>query len=156
MYGAGVRTADEGVATGADTDPRNANDGRRIPALEGFDLRVIEASAPERFAIELATPAETYNAAGAVHGGVLATLIDHVGGRAAGHLADRVGPTADLHIRYLNPASGDFVRAEARILRAGGRLVIVAIEVTDPDGRVVATGDMTVAVSTRPGSGFPD
>lgn len=138
-------------------DARAYAGGREIPALQILELTRAEPSRPERLAIEMITNPNTHNAVGAVHGGVLAMLMDHTGGVAASELAGKGGPTADLHIRYLRPALTEKIRAEAWIVKAGGRLVVVGIEVFDTGGKLVASGDMTVAVGTRkPGSQFPD
>ena len=49
--------------------------------------------------------------------------------------------TADLHVRYLGPARGDRVRAEAHVVKAGRTLIVVQGEVTDGEGRPVAVAD---------------
>jgi uncharacterized protein (TIGR00369 family) len=78
----------------------------------------------------------------AIHGGVLSTLIDTAGGGAAGSALgdDETVSTVDLRIDYLEPAglSGD-LRAEAELVRKGGRMCHVRMSVTQGDV-VVAEG----------------
>ena len=57
---------------------------------------------------------------------------------------------ADLHIRYLAPARGSVIRAEARVLRAGRRLVVTEVRVLDDTGAFVATA--TVSLAPFPGA----
>jgi uncharacterized protein (TIGR00369 family) len=78
----------------------------------------------------------------AIHGGVLSTLIDTAGGVAAWSALgdDETVSTVDLRIDYLEPAglSGD-LRAEAELVRRGGRMCHVRMSVTQGDV-VVAEG----------------
>jgi uncharacterized protein (TIGR00369 family) len=65
----------------------------------------------------------------ALHGGVLSTLLDAVGGAAVWStvaLQDRVS-TIDLRIDYLLPGKLEPVIAEGRIVRAGRRVAVVAM-----------------------------
>lgn len=72
----------------------------------------------------------------ALHGGVIATLIDVAGGLAAFTAVgaeDRVS-TIDLRVDYLLPAQVDRVLiAEARLLRAGTRVIVAEINVHHGD-----------------------
>ncbi len=80
---------------------------------------------------------------GAVHGGLLAAMIDiamlealfpmfETGGQAAG--------TADLNITYLRPALGERVYAEATVLRKGRQLAVTEVAIIDGEGRLCAKG----------------
>jgi uncharacterized protein (TIGR00369 family) len=65
----------------------------------------------------------------ALHGGVLAALIDLVGGAAA---FTRLGPydrvsTVDMRVDYLRPARCEDVFARARVLRMGNRVCAVSV-----------------------------
>ncbi len=76
----------------------------------------------------------------AIHGGVLATLIDIAGHTA---VAARLGhgvPTIDLRIDYLRMAGGDVLLAEAQPLRIGRSIAVVDISITDDQSRLVACG----------------
>ena len=92
----------------------------------------------------------------AVHGGVLATLIDTAGGLAvflAVGPGDRVS-TLDLRVDYLRPAATDRpLTAEARVLRVGNRVAVTEIWVHhgDPEA-AVARGTAVYNVSPPPRS----
>lgn len=65
----------------------------------------------------------------ALHGGVLSTLLDAVGGAAVWStmtLQDRIS-TIDLRVDYLLPGKLEPVIAEARTVRAGRRVAVVAM-----------------------------
>jgi acyl-CoA thioesterase len=78
---------------------------------------------------------------GILHGGALASLIDTASAFAALTLLEPGARTVtvDLTIHYLRPVSAGRVEARARVLRAGRRVVTVAIEAADADGKAVAT-----------------
>ena len=64
-----------------------------------------------------------------LHGGVLSTLLDTVGGAAVWStvtIADRVS-TIDLRVDYLLPARLEPVLAEAHVVRTGRRVAVVAM-----------------------------
>ncbi len=74
------------------------------------------------------------------HGGALASLIDTAGDFAVGMRVGGGVPTASLHIDYLRPAPGAWVQARAVVRRQGRSLATADIEVTLPDGTLVALG----------------
>lgn len=80
------------------------------------------------------------NAAGAVHGGLLATLCDAALGRAVrAHADEDVSGTATVSLTtdYLAPAKpGDWLEARAKVEKLGGRLAFGDCVVT-ADGREV-------------------
>jgi uncharacterized protein (TIGR00369 family) len=96
------------------------------------------------------------NAAGNLHGGAIATLIDVTSGIAAARSGSyRPGEnaivTSDIHVRYLGRTTTASVRAEARVLRAGRQLVVVETRVLDGHDRLVATADFSsMVVPSRP------
>jgi len=116
-----------------------------------LDFRDIEES-DERLVLELDNRPDLVNRRGALQGGLVATLIDI----AAGRLADRhVGPgqdvtTADMTVHFLAPILEGPARAEATVVRAGRRLSVIAVEVTDATrGRLVARATVSFAAWTR-------
>ena len=72
------------------------------------------------------------------HGGVTYALADTVGGAAVISRSGAVSPTVDMRIDYLAPATED-LRAVADVLRAGGNVAVVDVEVYDAHERHVAT-----------------
>jgi uncharacterized protein (TIGR00369 family) len=105
----------------------------RDVAVDGADL-----------AIEMPTAPHLTNARGALQGGLIATLIDVVAGRAAleGLPSLESVATSDLTVHYLAPVVVGPARAEARVLRRGSRSVVVDVQVHD------AGADRLAAVST--------
>jgi len=79
----------------------------------------------------------------ALHGGVISSLIDVVGGTAlltAVEKGDRLS-TLDLRVDYLRPAGKSELTAKASVLRVGKRAGVVQIRVTSGDDKVhVAEG----------------
>lgn len=78
-----------------------------------------------------------------LQGGVLATLIDHAGGAALRTTLDEPRETGhgttDLNVSYVRPSTGDLT-ATATVVRAGGSMAVVRVEVTTAtdDGPVTA------------------
>jgi acyl-coenzyme A thioesterase PaaI-like protein len=52
-------------------------------------------------------------------------------------------------VRYLGRPKGEYVRAEARVMRAGRQLTVVEIRVVDPSGNVIAFADFSAMVVPR-------
>ena len=95
----------------------------------------------------------------ALHGGVVATLIDLAGGMA---VFTRLTPgdacsTIDLRVDYYQPAQSLDLVAEARLARLGNRVAVSNIEVLQP-GRsgLVAEGRGAYAVKNRVFQGADD
>ena len=121
----------------------------RIGLLRLLGIRLVERS-EEVVVVEMTVSEDVLNLQRTVHGGALATLVDNAGGMAAGMIAGARASTVDLHIRYLAPARGSVIRAEARVLRAGRRLVVTEVRVSDDTGAFVATA--TVSLAPFPGA----
>jgi uncharacterized protein (TIGR00369 family) len=79
-----------------------------------------------------------------VHGGAIAALIDTAGMAAC--WADDAEPeslngaTVTLNVNYLAVARGAELNAHAVVVRRGRNLVFSEVKVTEPTGRLVATG----------------
>jgi uncharacterized protein (TIGR00369 family) len=110
---------------------------RRVPLVGFLDIRTVEIS-ENHVVLEMPASENAMNAERRPHGGVVAALIDHVAGTVAGLLAKNRSLTADLNIRFLTAAKGEILRAEGRILRAGRRLTVVEVKITDELGTKVA------------------
>lgn len=77
---------------------------------------------------------------GIVHGGILATLLDEVMNNLLSRNGEPVA-TAELTVRYREPAkTGVPLRVRAWMTRERPPLWEAAGDITDADGRVVATG----------------
>jgi acyl-CoA thioesterase len=87
--------------------------------------------------------------AGSLHGGVLSALADIACLAAMQGVFDgrsRPAGTAELNISYLRPALGAYVLAEARVLKTGRTLAVVDVDMSDPDGRLVAKSRVSYAL----------
>lgn len=87
--------------------------------------------------------------AGSLHGGVLSALVDIATLGALQGLFrpdERAAGTAELSISYLRPALGEYVAAEARVLKKGRTLAVIDVDITDPEGRLVAKGRVSYAL----------
>ena len=71
------------------------------------------------------------------HGGVTFTLADTVGGAALVSLVDQPVPTIDMRIDYLEAGEGDLY-AEADVVRSGGSVGVVDVDVITEDETAVA------------------
>ena len=102
--------------------------------------------------IEMDNRPDLANTRGALQGGLVATLIDITAGRLAGHhvLPNQDVATADMTVHYLAPIVVGPARATATVVRAGKRVVVVAVDVTDVGGnRQAARATLGFAVLDR-------
>jgi uncharacterized protein (TIGR00369 family) len=73
------------------------------------------------------------------HGGVLAAMCDIAAHAAVAVRLGDMAPTIDLRVDYLAPARGDLV-ARGKLLRLGRSIGRADVEITDPNGKLVAVG----------------
>lgn len=78
---------------------------------------------------------------GIIHGGATASLIDTASAFAILTVLEpnQTTTTVDLTVHYLRPLVNGLARAEARVLRAGRRVIVVAVDVTDEAQNLAAT-----------------
>lgn len=88
-----------------------------------------------------------------IQGGVVSTLIDHLGGAVLRTTLEEPLATphasTDLNVSFLRPAADDLT-AEGTALRVGDSMAVVRVEVTagaGDDERLVAEGRVTMHVS---------
>ena len=89
------------------------------------------------------------NPVGIAHGGVAYTLGDHICGVAASTMVhdDEGLVTQDMHIRFHRPARPGVMRAAARVLHMGQRVITVQGRVSQGD-QLVASISATYALLT--------
>ncbi len=113
-----------------------------IPANDSFGFERQPTDDPkEGVEFTWKVPPELCNSAGNLQGGVLAAFVDSaLSGACAAHLAEDVYPAlAEMKISFLRPArAGSTIRARARVLKPGKRLLFVEAEVTDEAGNLLA------------------
>ena len=88
-----------------------------------------------------------YNPMGTVHGGWYATLLDSALGCAVQSVlpVGKAYTTAELKVNIVRPLTDKvpFVRAEGRIIHAGGRMATADAQLTGSDGKLYAHGSTT-------------
>ncbi|MFB6172299.1 MAG: PaaI family thioesterase [Haloarculaceae archaeon] len=117
------------------------DDVRRAPAdeiafHEWLGLETVEKR-DGRAVVEIPYSEEITNPFGVPHGGIVATAADVASGAALLSELDEGAyvTTTDLDVKFLEPAGGD-LRATAEVVRIGGSMGVVRIEVTSetPEG----------------------
>lgn len=102
----------------------------------------LESAEADRAVYSLEIRRESLNPYGMVHGGALYTLADDAAGAAArGDGRLYVTQYGDLH--FLDNRAKGTIRAEARVRRRGRSTVLVAVDVTDETGALLAAGEFT-------------
>ena len=107
----------------------------------------------EAHVVELEITDEIRGPVGAVHGGIIASLVDRVGAYAAVQASGRSVVTSTVTLSYLAGATGGPLRASAVPLRVGGRQGVIEVRVHDRglDDLLVATALITMSfVSAGP------
>ncbi|PKN16405.1 MAG: PaaI family thioesterase [Deltaproteobacteria bacterium HGW-Deltaproteobacteria-23] len=97
--------------------------------------------------MELEIGAEHLNSQGSIHGGIMATMIDHAGGMA-GCLCQETGRirkavTLSLTTSFLAPAAEGKIMATGRKRPGGRRIFVSTVEITDVTGKLLAVGEAT-------------
>jgi len=119
-----------------------------VPLHGVLGLEVVDVGRPGTATMAIPLAPNALGATGHLHGGVIAVLCDLACAAAASTASTYDATTtalvtADLHVRYLGPARGDTVRAEANVVKAGRTLVVVQAEVKDSTDRVLAIADFS-------------
>src|SRR5207248_9093368 len=123
---------------------RNRAGELRSPVSETLDMHLVEFGRGEAV-YEMAARAQLGNPLGVIQGGVATALADAAMAAATSSILDdeeiqkSAITTIDIFARFIRPVNAKKVerlRAEARVVRAGGRLVWAEAEVL-ADGEVV-------------------
>ena len=118
----------------------------RLLGIELASVGVDRAEVRLPFREDLVTIADV------VHGGVLASLIDMAAVSAA--WADDAEPetmegaTVSLDVSYVAAARGKDLTAIGVVSKRGRSLVFADVRVSEPDGRLVATGSAVVTLGS--------
>ena len=123
-------------------------------ALIGATLERAEAGEVE---IRLPCRSDLTQHTGAVHAGVVTAIVDSACGAAAATLmpAGRDIVSVEFKINLLAPASGEYLRAIGRVVRAGRTLTVCSGEVfavSGAESRIVAILQATMMAVTPRGS----
>ncbi|OBG36105.1 phenylacetic acid degradation protein [Mycobacterium alsense] len=99
--------------------------------------------------VDLQNREDLTNNRGALQGGLVATLIDVAGGRlAVKYAGEGAGAgTADMSVHFLAPIVEGPARAKATLVRAGKRMIVVAVDVFDVGrDRLAARATLSFAI----------
>jgi uncharacterized protein (TIGR00369 family) len=117
-------------------------------AFEAFEWRVV-ANEEGDWVMHMEVTPQVVNTAGALQGGLLATLIDSVAGMSVlqGDATNGRPTTSDMQISFIAAAKLGPVRAVAHVLHRGRRSAVVRVDVRDlgAGGRHVATATLRFA-----------
>lgn len=115
---------------------------RNTGFIHEIGMEVLEIR--EGYARELLRVHPTHvNPIGSVHGGVIFTLADTVGGTAA-ISRGRMVTTVSGNINYLNPAIDcEELIGEAREIKVGKKMGVYEVTITNETGKTIAVATMT-------------
>lgn len=98
---------------------------------------------------ELPVKPEYYNTQGIIHGGLLFTLADTIGGSAARSYGKEV-VTVNANMEYLAAGENvEIIYAYAQVLKHGNRISRYQVELYDQTKKLLATGNFTYYSSGR-------
>ena len=99
--------------------------------------------------LEIDTEKKHKQLLGAVHGGVLASLIDTVAFWAVYYEIENHDAwltSVDLKLNYLAPATSGKLTARGRQIKVGGKLCYAEAQVNTEDDRIIAHGTATLMI----------
>lgn len=127
----------------------------------GFRVESVDPSSP-RLVFEMRPELVGSYLHNRLHGGVIATTLDTIGGLAvtvaiaekyahetAEHIVMRLGRigTIDLRVDYLRQGIGSSFSASAKVVRLGGRIASVQMELKNDVDLLIATGTAAYVIS---------
>ncbi|MCW2842112.1 MAG: hypothetical protein JWN22_28 [Nocardioides sp.] len=147
--------AQQGLAMGGMDYLRAIIDGVLPPPPIAGLIQMGLASAEPGTAVFTCTPDESaYKPIGAVHGGLVCTLLDSVAGCALhSTLPQGRGYTSvEIKVNYLRPvrSTSGLLTATGSVVKAGSRVAFTEGVVTDASGATVATATSTLLVFDLP------
>jgi uncharacterized protein (TIGR00369 family) len=150
-----LRSAQAGLQM-AGIDYLQAMVDRKIPPPPISQLVQMEVTEvePGRVVFTCTPDQSAYNPIGAVHGGLVCTLLDSVAGCAL-HSTLPLGKgytSVEIKVSYLKAVreSSGLLTATGTVVKAGGRVGFTEGVVTDASGTVVATATSTLLVFDLP------
>lgn len=99
----------------------------------------LESVEPDLAVYRLEIRPETRNPYGMVHGGALYTMADDAAGGAA-HSDGRHYVTQSGNLHFLDNRAHGVIRATGRVRHRGRSTVLVAVDITDEAGTILAAG----------------
>ena len=120
-----------------------------MPLAAHLDFEGVEGS-PDAVVVRGRWAPEHCTAAGVLHGGYLMSLADAAAGMLAFLNVPAGGTTATIEAKtnFLAAVRGGSVTARAEPVHVGKRTIVLQVDVTDDDGRLVSRTLQTQAVIT--------
>lgn len=112
-----------------------------------FELKDIDfiEERGEHFSLSFVPSDKNLNVNGTVHGGIIPLLCDEAVGRYVTSLGLK-GAAADANVHYYRPAfPNQVMKATIFERKVGRKLGVYQIEVTNPEGKLIADAMFTVA-----------
>ena len=141
------------MAANPDIEPRLRELIGEVPFWQTVGISLDDAEVGRvRLRLAMREDLRTFGERRVLHGGAIATLIDSAAASATRTLRGADEPpwrglaTTDMHVSYLAAVTGGEVTAEGRVLRAGGRVAFIDVEVRGDDGELVARGTVTLQI----------
>jgi acyl-CoA thioesterase len=129
------------------TIPELKKTSELLPFNKLLGIRIVRRHS-DGVTIELKIRGELLNSAGAVHGGVLASMADTATGVALHHHfgGRRLITTTDLKINYLRPIVQRKITARAHLVRVGKTLGVGRVEIFDSERNLAAVAIVTYMI----------
>jgi len=135
----------------------------KLPFNQLLGIRILQLKPDQvRLAFDMDESLVGNYVQGSLHGGVISSVLDAVGGltatagliqkkmdRPAAEIREnisRVG-TVDLRIDYLRPGRGESFQASASIMRIGNKVAVTRMELHNDQQRLIAVGTGTYLIS---------
>jgi uncharacterized protein (TIGR00369 family) len=120
------------------------------PPISGLMEFTMAAAEPGKVVFTCRPDESAFNPVGAIHGGLVCTLLDSVAGCALhSTLPQGKGYTSiEIKVNYLRAVSltSGVLTATGTVVKSGSRVGFTEGVVTDPDGAVIATATSTLLV----------
>jgi uncharacterized protein (TIGR00369 family) len=113
---------------------------REVPYIKLLGMELIGLN-PNEAVLRLQMRDELRQPQGVLHGGATASIIDTATAFAVITVLEKgeKATTVDLTVHYLRPVIKGAITCTAKVVRAGRRLLTVSAEVTNAEGKLIAT-----------------
>lgn len=125
----------------------------RVAFWETLGIQLDDAEVGRvRLRLAMREDMQTFGSRPVMHGGAIATLIDSAAASATRTLRNEDEPpwrglaTTDMNVSFLAAVTGGEIVAEAHVLRAGGQIAFISVEVRNEDTELVAVGRVTMRI----------
>ena len=100
---------------------------------------------PDFSVVEVELRPESLNPLGMAHGGFVYSMCDVASGVLASGI-ERRGVTLSANMQYLRPSRGKSLRAEAKIIKSGRKVLFIETNVYNDEGVHTARGEFQIFI----------